>query len=221
MINTTSKSFRAFFLLNFTKELIRAYGAENFIELKTFVKKEPIQEKKELQKIVKQQIRINFNTNNKINPLQRPIFKPLPQSPMRIPQQRRILRIPEPRLPPRLQYLQPIPSNIELDLGKLTSFVKDPIIKTIGCNGPGEKITITTPIQKTTEVILSKEEIDEIINKFSSASRIPATEGIFRVAVGKLIISAIISEVIGSKFIIKKIMYTPIYPQRPNPTTSF
>ena len=54
--------------------------------------------------------------------------------------------------------------------------------------------------------ILSKEEINEIIIKFSQASKIPTHEGVFRVAVGKFIFSAIISDVISSKFIIQKMV---------------
>jgi len=62
---------------------------------------------------------------------------------------------------------------------------------------------------KRTNIILNKEEIDQIIKKFSETAKIPLYEGIFRVVVGKLILSAIISDVIGSKFIIKKMMYSP------------
>ena len=64
---------------------------------------------------------------------------------------------------------------------------------------------------KRTNIILSKEDISDVIKKFSETTKIPLQEGIFRVAIGKLILSAIISEVIGSKFIIKKMMYSPIF----------
>jgi hypothetical protein len=60
---------------------------------------------------------------------------------------------------------------------------------------------------KKTGIVLSKDEIDEIINKFSEASKIPLGEGVFRVAVGKLVFSAIVSDVVSSKFIIKKLLY--------------
>ena len=59
--------------------------------------------------------------------------------------------------------------------------------------------------RKNTSLILSKEEIDDIIQKFSEISRIPLHEGFFRVAVGKLLITAVISGIIDSTFIIKKI----------------
>ena len=64
---------------------------------------------------------------------------------------------------------------------------------------------------KPTNLLLKKEEIDEIIKKFSEATKIPQNEGIFKAVVGKLILSAIISETIGSKFVIRKMMYGPKY----------
>ena len=116
-----------------------------------------------------------------------------------------ILKIPEPKLPPRFQYLKPIPTDVPINLGKLSPLIKDSAVKSIECNGPDEKISVLTTSKKITSIVLSKEEINEIIKKFSELSKIPSDEGVFRAAVGRLIISAIISDVIGSKFIIKKI----------------
>ncbi|MEJ2268006.1 MAG: hypothetical protein P8X70_02940 [Nanoarchaeota archaeon] len=62
---------------------------------------------------------------------------------------------------------------------------------------------------KPTGIILNKKEIDKVIKTFSEKSMIPIHEGVFRVVVGRLILSAIISEVTGSKFIIKKMFYSP------------
>ena len=46
-----------------------------------------------------------------------------------------MLRIPEIRLPPRLQYLRPRPTELEIDLAKLNPLVKDQAVKIIECNG--------------------------------------------------------------------------------------
>ena len=92
---------------------------------------------------------------------------------------------------------------------KLNPLIKDPAVRTIEVN-PDEKVIVTgTMGTKPTSIILSKEDIDKIIKKFSETAKIPVYEGIFRVVVGKLILSAIISDVVGSKFIIKKMMYSP------------
>ena len=53
--------------------------------------------------------------------------------------------------------------------------------------------------------MLNNEEINDVLNRSSTISRIPIHEGVFKIVVGKFILSAIISEVVGSKFIIRKI----------------
>ncbi len=119
------------------------------------------------------------------------------------------LYIPEPSLPSHLEYLKPVATfNAEMDLQKLNPLIKDSAVKMIECN-PEEKVrVIGTMGTRTTGIILSKEDIDGIIDKFSIASKIPVEEGIYRVVVGNLILAAIISEVIGSRFIIRKITST-------------
>ena len=116
--------------------------------------------------------------------------------------------IPVQRLPQNLQYIRPIPTSTSLDLGKLNPFAKDPTIISIECRGEDEKIIVKGSMgERNTGVVLNKEEIDGIINTFSEASRIPTMEGVYKVAVGRFVFSAIISEVVSSKFIIKKILY--------------
>jgi len=107
-----------------------------------------------------------------------------------------------------LQTLRPqyksIPPNF--NLGKIELFLKDPFIQSIECTGPGQNILIKRQNKITpTRVILTPEEIKNIINNFSQNAKIPIIEGILKAAVGNLIISAITSEFIGSKFIINKI----------------
>jgi type IV secretory pathway ATPase VirB11/archaellum biosynthesis ATPase len=101
--------------------------------------------------------------------------------------------------------------HVEIDLGKLNPFISDPVVRRIECNGPGQNIVVMVPMPKYTNIILNKEEIDEIIKIFEKKSKIPASEGIYNIILGKLVFSAIISDVIGSKFSIKKINYAPIY----------
>lgn len=97
-----------------------------------------------------------------------------------------------------------------MDLGKINTFIQDPIVRIIECNGPNQGVVISGVMgKKETNVILTKEEIEEIIKKFSEETKIPLQEGFFKVALRKLIISAIYSESVGSKFIIKKMLYAP------------
>jgi hypothetical protein len=120
--------------------------------------------------------------------------------------------IPEPNLPPHLAYLKPIPSNkTNIDLFQLNPFILDPAVKVITVN-PEEKIIVSgTMGTMTAALILTKEDINKIISQVSKLAKIPIREGIYRVAIGNLNFSAIISSVLGSKFIIKKMDYFESY----------
>ena len=194
-----SPEFKVFFLLEFTKELIKNSAPSEILELTNVLK----EEEKEERSMVKQIIRKKEKILKKPSILsRRSLFKPRRVREMRP----SILHMPEPRLPKRLDYIKPTPTDIKIDLGKLNPLVKDPAIRIIGCDGSDKNIIVNgTMGRKKTNIILSKEEINEIIEKFSKISRIPVTQGIFRVAVGKFVLSAIVSEIIDSKFIIKKI----------------
>ncbi len=125
------------------------------------------------------------------------------------------LLIAEPKLPPHLEYLKPVPvTTTEIDLFKLNPIMKDPAVRVIEGN-PDEKVKVTGVMgAKQTDIVLNKEDIDRIISKFAELSKIPASEGIYRVAVGNLVLSAVISEVIGSKFVIRKVI-APLVTRQP------
>jgi hypothetical protein len=115
--------------------------------------------------------------------------------------------IPDSRLPPHIQYLKPIPINKEIDLAKLNPLVNDLKVKLIECQGDGQNIIVKGGMGvKKTPIILSKEEIDDVIQRFSRETKIPAQEGIFKVTAGRLILTAIISETVGTKLVIKKMV---------------
>ena len=204
-----SESKKRFILLQFTKELIKHSGKGEILELENILKEQS--EKKE-RETTEKLIKIVEKTKEPKEELRRSLefgsFKPL----QKFRQVRRInfpvLRIPRPKLPQRFQYLKPIPTGVKIDLGKLNPLAKDPLVKNIECNGPNQNIIVEgTMGRKKTHITLNRREIDEMIDKFSKAAKIPIYEGDFRVVVGKFIFSAIISEVIGSKFIIRKIVY--------------
>ena len=118
-----------------------------------------------------------------------------------------ILKIPETKLPPQFAYLRPYATNkIELDLGELNPFLADSAVNAIESNGPDKAVIVKGAMgTKPTNVILSEEEIENIIQVFSKKSKIPANEGAVKIVLGKYELSAIISEETGSKFIIKKL----------------
>jgi hypothetical protein len=235
-IQNTSQSFRERFLLTFTKELIRNSKIEEFEQLQTVLKKKkPKDEFEVLEEEYEEMIPSLMHREpiRNTEPLRQPLFtsppKPLPLPKKRLPQQRPPPRqtkitkpkgsliIPEHPLPSTVRNIRPMPneSHSELDLGRITPFINNPSITNIECNGPEEPIVLKgAGGTQNTNINLSKEEIDHIINEFSEASKIPIHEGVSKIVVGRLILSAIVSEVIGSKFIIRKI---PIQKPTPRP----
>ncbi len=199
LLKNTSKEFRKSFFLEFTRQLIKATNPSIFFELTEQIKEETLEEKEER---AKQDKRIKQLIKDKEKARQ-PLFS---QRKREIPRQRmpRVLTMPKPRLPAHLRYLRPTSTNLQIDLGKLNILIKDRAVQSIECNGPDEKIMVRVPSLKPSTIILSKIEIDEIVNKFSKISKIPSDSGFFRVVVGNLIFSAVVSEMTGSKFIIKK-----------------
>ena len=93
-----------------------------------------------------------------------------------------------------------------LNLGKLDLLLKDRSIQSVECPGPGRNILIKKHNKiNTTKMTLNQVEITNIINNFAQEARIPVTGGVLKAAVGDLVVSAVISEFVGSRFILNKI----------------
>jgi len=206
--NLISLEFKTFFLLKFTKELIKNSTPEEILGLKTFLEEKAKEEREKVKQIIKRKEKIEkepkiFGTSLK----EKPIFQLQKRKPVMKRIIPNVLRIPESRLPPRLQYIRPVASDVEIDLEKLNPLLKDPAVKFIEANGSEKNIIVGGVMgRKRTNIILNKEEINRVIKKFSEIAKIPIQEGIIKIAVGRFILSAIISEVTDSKFIIKKMM---------------
>lgn len=96
-----------------------------------------------------------------------------------------------------------IPAVTSLD--RLRPFLRDPMIQSIECPGPDKFITINRfgTIQ-TTNIRLSKEEINTMLKDLSQKTRIPLITGIFKVAYENIILTAVVSEFVGTRFIIQR-----------------
>ncbi|MEK6847775.1 MAG: hypothetical protein AABX50_01460 [Nanoarchaeota archaeon] len=116
------------------------------------------------------------------------------------------LRIPEPRLPETARHIRPQATREEIDLGKINALIRDPLVKVIECNGQDENIIVIGIMgRKKTPITLNKEEMEQILQTFSQAAKIPVHEGLFKAAVGTAVISAVVSDIAGIKFVIRKI----------------
>ncbi len=90
-------------------------------------------------------------------------------------------------------------------LSKLNFLIRDPIITEIECRGPDKNILVKKAgnIQQT-KLILKEKEINEILNEVSIKTKIPIIGGTFKAALGNIIVTAVISEILGPRFIIQK-----------------
>ncbi|MDD5012355.1 MAG: hypothetical protein PHQ66_01775 [Candidatus Nanoarchaeia archaeon] len=212
MSQTFSEDFKKFFLIKFTEELIKHSEKMELRKLQGII------DIKERRKFAprKKIIRTEYKKLPSEGIIKTEFEISLPEKVFRKPATRkRIIRmmevqkpsllIPESKLPAHLEYLKPIPTaGVEIDLWKLNPLIKDPSVRLIEVN-PDEKVIVTGAMgTRPTGIILNKEDITRVMNAFSVASKIPVEEGVYRVAVGNLILSAVISEVVGSRFIIRK-----------------
>jgi len=96
--------------------------------------------------------------------------------------------------------------------GKIDILLKDPSVSTIECSAPNEHVSVMRNGQKqTTKIVLGQEEIKRILVQVADEARIPLLEGIFRAAADNFMIDAVVSEEIGSRFVItKQSPYNPV-----------
>lgn len=88
---------------------------------------------------------------------------------------------------------------------RIAPMLRDNTVLTIECPGPGKNILVRRYNQiNVTHVILSEADIKFIIDYYSKEAKIPLAGGILKAAVGNSIISAVVSEFVGSRFVINK-----------------
>jgi len=124
----------------------------------------------------------------------------------------------QPQIKPKTEEIRPSPTALpeEFSLGKLEALTKDPRITMIECPGPDKLVLVRVAGRvNTTKISLSQKEIQQIVGEFSKASKIPIISGLFKAAVGNLTMTAVISEFVGSRFIITKITPRFVLEQRP------
>lgn len=118
-------------------------------------------------------------------------------------------QITPPIAPQPIQPTQPAAAQPEIKiegLEKLMSYIQDPSIKTIECPGPDKQIMINrNGVTQPTHITLTKKEIEKILDDFSEKTRIPIIPGIFKSKIENLIITAVVSDYVGTRFIIQKV----------------
>ncbi len=115
----------------------------------------------------------------------------------------------EPRLPIQPRFLQVSPQAAlpeKFNIAKLEILLHDPRVTIIECPG-SDKLVLARTSGRTnvTRISLTSQDIQDIIHQFSQEARIPIISGLFKAAVGNLILTAVISELVGTRFIITKV----------------
>ncbi|MCK4997684.1 hypothetical protein KAS08_05245 [Candidatus Pacearchaeota archaeon] len=127
--------------------------------------------------------------------------KPLRREPLRVIPPRNVSPVQQMVMP-----VAPVSEGEELTqfYGKISPLLSDSSITVIECPGVGKPVMIVRRGQRQpTKIILDKKEIDQILQKVSDAAHIPLMDGVFRAAVDIFSINAVISDIIGSRFVIK------------------
>lgn len=95
--------------------------------------------------------------------------------------------------------------EIKGNYGAIDTLIKDPSVSSIECQGEGKTILITRAGQKMqTKISLREEQIKSILETIAENAKVPLLEGVFKAAVDNFTINAVVSDLIGSRFVIKK-----------------
>lgn len=97
------------------------------------------------------------------------------------------------------------PPVSEDPLGKISHLIHDIGVQFIECPGAGKFVLVKVRNNiNTTRITLSEDEIMRVIDHFSQQAQIPLIGGILKTAVGNMLISAVSSKYVGSRFLITK-----------------
>ncbi len=89
--------------------------------------------------------------------------------------------------------------------GKILPLLNDPSVSSIECLGQGKPVMIIRVGQvQRTKISLNELEIKGILEGVADSAHVPLLEGVFRVVVDGLNVNAVVSGMIGSRFVIKK-----------------
>lgn len=202
MLNNASVELRAKFLEEFTEEILAVLSARNERKARALLEIEKRRQKVDIEKLKLKYIEQKKEIDEGIKKEE---FVPSivhKEKPMPAPAQTAQPAKPAPVLIP----LQPIPG---MEFGRIAHLVNDPRVSSIECPGEDKEVIIKRESQiSKTDIKLSREEIDKIISDFSEKARIPLEEGLLRARIGNLQISAIVSKVASSRFILTK-FYMP------------
>ena len=199
---------RIIFLKEFTEEIIFNLAEEHKTKRKINIEKlkqkflnSPKLHSEEFKKIVNHKV---LNPIKYLKTIEKKSFDANPFVQNNLSQQPVIEEIPKKIIESIKPEYQPRPQ--ELNLGKLEPILQDPMVQSLECPGPGKNILVNKFGKiNVAKIVLAREDINEIIENFSNLAQIPLVDGMLKAAVGNMMISAVTSEIVGSRFIINRI----------------
>src|SRR3989344_421672 len=136
------------------------------------------------------------------------------QKPLKMREKKEMLRLPAPKIRPFPEqsfnkttslFQSPSIKHEPINLGKVTQYLLDPSVLSVESQGPDKNLLVNrSGVIQATPTSLTREEIEALIQEISDKTRIPVIPGLFKAAFQDLIISAVVSEFIGTRFLIQK-----------------
>ena len=207
--------FRSLFLEEFIKRIIIKSGPQR----PKIEKKEVLLEKLEEAVVSPPKLVIE---HKKIEPVKKifpivakkptqPTFTPkvikigTPEIP-KLPSTKPIIPQAKPIIPQAKPIITPTPQTPKVTImDRLNRIFSDPGVQVLNCPGPDKNITITrSGMMQTSPFSFNEKEIKEFMNELSEKTRIPLIPGIIKVIFQNLIITAVVSEFVGTKFIAER-----------------
>jgi len=216
--------YRSVFLKEFTKELIlnidkidlrkeKTENIENFNEVSERIRKkilEQIEKEYEYSQMRNQTIE-GFNP-----PMPKEIIKPLPtinlakRGNFAASIKPQIIEFPKKSAPQNQPIPQPQPSirfsSVDEIIEAIKRLFNDSRVVLVECPGTDQFLLVrTTSRVMLTRIKLTEAEIQGVVDKFSKNTKIPIINGLLNATEDNLNMSAIISDIAGSRFLIKKV----------------
>ena len=99
----------------------------------------------------------------------------------------------------------PIQQKLISGLGHINPLLSDPAVQSLECTGPEKPLLVNrSGLIQATNFMLTPDEINTFMQEVSERTRIPLTQGLFKAVMGNLIITAVISDIIGTRFVVQK-----------------
>jgi len=110
--------------------------------------------------------------------------------------------VPRPSLPQKTYSVPPV---ITFSNPSLQQWLQDQSIQSIECPGPGKPVVIVKQNRpQITNTSFDAEAIQTFLQEVAEKTKIPIGEGLYKAIIGPYIITAVLSTIIGNRYIIQR-----------------